>query len=50
MAWESDGALEFLDRMAMKYRGEEKFPRQHAAPLDRRVTAVVEPEHCTTMG
>ena len=50
VAWESDGALEFLDRMAMKYRGEEEFPREHAAPLDRRVTAVVDPERCTTMG
>ena len=45
-----DGALGLLDAMAKKYRDEDEFPREHAAPLDKRCTAVVEPLHCTTMG
>ena len=48
--WETEGALEFLDRMAKKYRDEDKFPREHAAPLEDRITGVVAPEHCTKMG
>lgn len=50
VGWESDGALGLLDAMAKKYRDEDEFPREHAAPLDKRCTAVVEPLHCTTMG
>lgn len=48
--WETEGALDLLDRLATKYRGEEQFPREDAEPLDKRCTAVVEPHHCTTMG
>ena len=50
VAWEKDGALELLDAMAHKYRGHDEFPRENAAPLDKRCTAVVEPLHCTSMG
>ena len=50
VGWERDGALGLLDAMAKKYRDEDEFPREHAAPLDKRCTAVVEPLHCTTMG
>tara|TARA_Y100000590_G_scaffold454013_1_gene600084 strand:+ start:267 stop:668 length:402 start_codon:yes stop_codon:yes gene_type:complete len=50
VTWEKDGALELLDSMARKYRGQDEFPRENAAPLDRRCTAVVEPLHCTSMG
>jgi PPOX class probable F420-dependent enzyme len=48
--WEFDGALDLLDTMAKKYRDEDEFPRENAAPLDKRCSAVVEPLHCTTMG
>lgn len=49
VGWEEDGSLEFLDAQATKYRGEDEFPRDHLG--DRpRVTAVVEPLYCTTMG
>jgi PPOX class probable F420-dependent enzyme len=48
--WEFDGALDLLDTMAKKYRDEDAFPRENAAPLDKRCSAVVEPLHCTTMG
>jgi len=48
--WEHDGALDLLDQLAMRYRGEEFFPRDHLGPLSKRCTAVVEPLHCTTMG
>ncbi|HCW00678.1 MAG: PPOX class F420-dependent oxidoreductase [Acidimicrobiales bacterium] len=50
VGWERDGALSLLDAMAKKYRDEDEFPREHAVPLDKRCTAVVEPLHCTTMG
>ena len=50
VGWERDGALGLLDAMAKKYRDEDEFPREHAAPHDKRCTAVVEPLHCTTMG
>lgn len=50
VGWERDGALGLLDAMAKKYRDEDEFPREHAAPLVKRCTAVVEPLHCTTMG
>jgi hypothetical protein len=50
VAFEHDGALEVLDAQARKYRGEESFPRDHAEPLDKRISVVVEPLHCTTMG
>ena len=48
--WEIEGALDFLDLMAKKYRGEEKFPREHAAPIEDRITGVIKPEHITKMG
>ncbi len=50
VGWEYDGALELLDELAMRYRGEELFPRDHLGPLSERCTAVVEPLYCTTMG
>jgi PPOX class probable F420-dependent enzyme len=50
VAWERDGALDLLDAMAQKYRGEAEFPRENAAPLDRRCTAVIEPLHFSSMG
>ena len=50
VGWEHDGALDLLDAMAKKYRDQAEFPRENAAPLDKRCTAVVEPLHCTTMG
>ena len=36
--------------MAKKYRDEEQFPREHAAPIEDRVTAIVLPEKFTKMG
>ena len=48
--WEYDGAVELLDELAMRYRGEESFPREHLGPLRERCTAVVQPLYCTTMG
>ena len=50
MGWESEGALDFLDSMAKKYRNEEQFPREHAAPIEARVTGVIETDRCTSMG
>ncbi|HAQ23341.1 MAG TPA: PPOX class F420-dependent oxidoreductase [Acidimicrobiaceae bacterium] len=50
IAWEREGALELLDEMADKYRGENEFPRENAEPLEKRCTAVIEPYHCTSMG
>jgi hypothetical protein len=50
VAFEHDGALEVLDAQAHKYRGEESFPRDDAEPLDKRISVVVQPLHCTTMG
>ena len=50
IAWELDGALDFLDSQNRKYRDEDEFPREHIPPDQVRVTAVVEPLHCTTMG
>lgn len=50
VVWEYEGALDFLDRMATKYRGQTEFPRTDVGPLNERVTAVVEPNHFTAMG
>lgn len=50
VGWEHEGALELLDELAMRYRGEHEFPREDLGPLDGRCNAVVEPLHCTTMG
>ena len=50
VGWEYDGALELLDQLAMSYRGEEIFPRDHLGPLSERCTAVIEPLYCTTLG
>ncbi len=38
----------FIDRMAQKYLGQEKYPWNR--PGDERVIVVVEPEHTTSMG
>jgi PPOX class probable F420-dependent enzyme len=38
----------FIDRMAQKYLGEEKYP--WSRPGDERVIVVVEPERTTSMG
>ena len=48
--WETEGAVEFLDQMAQKYWGKDEFPREHVGRLEDRITAVVKPEYCTTMG
>ncbi|MDQ2683140.1 MAG: PPOX class F420-dependent oxidoreductase [Chloroflexota bacterium] len=45
---EDDPDKAFIDRMAQKYLGEEKYPWNR--PGDERVIVVVEPEHTTTMG
>ena len=50
VSWESEGALDFLDSMAKKYRNEEQFPREHAAPIEDRVTGVIKPDRYTSMG
>ncbi|MDG2427183.1 MAG: PPOX class F420-dependent oxidoreductase [Acidimicrobiales bacterium] len=50
VGWEAESAVEFLDTMAKKYRDDDEFPRKDAAPLDKRLTAVIEPLYCTTMG
>ena len=50
VGWEYEGALELLDQLAMRYRGEEIFPRDHLGPLSERCTAVIEPLYCTTLG
>ena len=41
--------MELLDAQSQKYRGDD-FPREDAQPLDKRISVVVEPLHCTTMG
>ena len=38
----------FIDSMAQKYMGQEKYPWNR--PEDERVVVVVEPEHTTSMG
>ena len=45
---EPDPDKAFIDRMAQKYLGEEKYPWNR--PDDERVVVVVEPEHTTSMG
>ena len=50
VSWESEGALDFLDSMARKYRNEEQFPREHASPIEDRVTGIIKPDKCTSMG
>ena len=50
VGWESEGALDFLDSMARKYRNEEQFPREHAAPIEDRITGVIKPDRYTSMG
>lgn len=44
---EPDPDKAFIDRMAQKYLGQEKYPWNR--PEDERVVVVVEPEHITTM-
>ena len=44
---EPDPDKAFIDRMAQKYLGEEKYPWNR--PSDERVIVVVKPEHTTSM-
>lgn len=45
---EEDPNLDFINTMAMKYLGQEKYPWHR--PGDERVVIVIEPEHTTQMG
>ncbi|MDQ2808803.1 MAG: PPOX class F420-dependent oxidoreductase [Chloroflexota bacterium] len=45
---DEDPNLDFINRMAKKYMGKDKYPWHQ--PTDERVVMVVEPEHTTTMG
>ena len=45
---EPDPDKAFIDRMAQKYLGEQKYP--WSQPGDERVVVVVEPRHTTSMG
>jgi PPOX class probable F420-dependent enzyme len=48
VAVESDPELAFINRMAQKYLGRERYPWHR--PGDERVVVVVEPQHTTQMG
>jgi PPOX class probable F420-dependent enzyme len=48
VAVEPDPDKAFIDRMAQKYLGEEKYPWNR--PGDDRVIVVIEPEHTSSMG
>ncbi len=45
---DDDPDLDFINRMAKKYMGKDKYPWHR--PTDERVVMVVAPEHTTTMG
>ncbi len=45
---DEDPNLDFINRMAKKYMGKDKYPWHN--PTDERVVMVVEPEHTTKMG
>lgn len=45
---EDDGDLAFIDSMASKYLGLDKYPWHQ--PADERIVIVVKPTHTTTMG
>ena len=45
---DGDPNLDFINRMAKKYMGKDKYPWHQ--PGDERVVMVVEPEHTTKMG
>lgn len=45
---DEDPNLDFINKMAQKYLGQEKYPWHR--PGDERVVIVVEPEHTTQMG
>jgi PPOX class probable F420-dependent enzyme len=45
---DEDPDYAFIDKMARKYIGQEKYPWHQ--PGDERVVVVVEPEHTTQMG
>jgi len=45
---DEDPNLDFINRMAKKYMGKDKYPWHQ--PGDERVVMVVEPEHTTKMG
>jgi PPOX class probable F420-dependent enzyme len=48
VAVEPDPQLAFINRMAQKYLGKERYPWHR--PGDERVVVVVEPQHTTHMG
>lgn len=48
VAVEPDPDKAFIDRMAQKYLGQEKYPWNR--PGDERVVVVIEPEHTSSMG
>jgi PPOX class probable F420-dependent enzyme len=48
VAVEPDPELAFINRMAQKYLGRERYPWHR--PGDERVVVVVEPQHTTHMG
>jgi PPOX class probable F420-dependent enzyme len=48
VAVEPDPELAFINRMAQKYLGRERYPWHR--PGDERVVVVVEPQHTTQMG
>lgn len=48
VAIEPDPELDFINSMAKKYLGQDKYPWNR--PGDERVVVVVEPEHTTGMG
>jgi PPOX class probable F420-dependent enzyme len=45
---DEDPNLDFINKMAQKYLGQEKYPWHR--PEDQRVVVVVEPQHTTKMG
>jgi hypothetical protein len=48
VAIEDDPQLDFINAMAKKYLGQDKYP--WVRPQDERVVIVIEPEHTTQMG
>ncbi|NJM05228.1 PPOX class F420-dependent oxidoreductase [Candidatus Gracilibacteria bacterium] len=48
VAVEDDPQLDFINSMAKKYLGQDKYPWHR--PEDQRVVIVVEPDHTTQMG
>jgi PPOX class probable F420-dependent enzyme len=48
VAVEEDPNLDFINAMAKKYLGQDKYPWHR--PGDERVVIIIEPEHTTQMG